>query len=97
MSSEYADPDIELMLRFQKGDEPAFEDGTDPAVLRARFLLPSMPRIFEYTWRRHMQVAARRRLVREAGASTGETIVTVGFASVGRKRLSLQYAHLEEM
>ena len=26
MSSEYADPDIELMLRFQKGDEPAFEE-----------------------------------------------------------------------
>jgi DNA helicase-2/ATP-dependent DNA helicase PcrA len=25
----------------------------------------------------------------------GDTIVTVGFASVGRKRLSLQYAHLE--
>jgi len=72
-------------------DEPAFEDGTDPAVLRARFLLPSMPRIFEYTWRRHMQVAARRRLVREAGASTGETIVTVGFADlVGFTALSQQ-------
>ncbi|MBI3826253.1 MAG: UvrD-helicase domain-containing protein [Candidatus Rokubacteria bacterium] len=27
----------------------------------------------------------------------GDTIVTVGFASVGRKRLSLQYAHLEEL
>src|SRR5437867_3859616 len=27
----------------------------------------------------------------------GDTIVTVRFASVGRKRLSLQYAHLEEM
>jgi DNA helicase-2/ATP-dependent DNA helicase PcrA len=26
-----------------------------------------------------------------------DTIVTVAFASVGRKRLSLQYAHLEEM
>jgi DNA helicase-2/ATP-dependent DNA helicase PcrA len=26
-----------------------------------------------------------------------DTIVTVGFASVGRKRLSLQYAHLEEL
>jgi DNA helicase-2/ATP-dependent DNA helicase PcrA len=26
-----------------------------------------------------------------------DTIVTVGFASVGRKRLSLQYAHLEEI
>jgi DNA helicase-2/ATP-dependent DNA helicase PcrA len=26
-----------------------------------------------------------------------DTVVTVGFASVGRKRLSLQYAHLEEL
>jgi RNA polymerase sigma-70 factor (ECF subfamily) len=26
MSSEYVDSDIELMLRFQKGDEPAFEE-----------------------------------------------------------------------
>ena len=26
-----------------------------------------------------------------------DTIVTVGFASVGRKRLSLQYAQLEEL
>ena len=26
-----------------------------------------------------------------------DTIVTVGFASIGRKRLSLQYAHLEEL
>ncbi len=27
----------------------------------------------------------------------GDVIVTVRFASVGRKRLSLQYAHLEEL
>ena len=27
----------------------------------------------------------------------GDVIVTVGFAAVGRKRLSLQYAHLEEI
>jgi DNA helicase-2/ATP-dependent DNA helicase PcrA len=26
-----------------------------------------------------------------------DTVVTVGFASVGRKRLSLQYAQLEEL
>jgi RNA polymerase sigma-70 factor (ECF subfamily) len=26
MSSDYADPDIELMLRFQEGDEAAFEE-----------------------------------------------------------------------
>jgi len=72
-------------------DEPPLEDGTEPAVLRARFLLPSMPRILEYAWRRHMQVAARRRLVREAGASSGQTTVTVGFADlVGFTALSQQ-------
>ena len=27
----------------------------------------------------------------------GDYVVTVGFASVGRKRLSVQYAHLEEL
>jgi adenylate cyclase len=71
-------------------DEPPLEDGTEPAVLRARFLLPSMPRILEYTWRRHMHVAARRRMVREAGSS-GETQVTVGFADlVGFTALSQQ-------
>ena len=26
MSSQFGDPDVELMLRFQKGDEPAFEE-----------------------------------------------------------------------
>jgi adenylate cyclase len=71
-------------------DEPVLEDGTEPAVLRARLLLPSMPRILDYAWRRHMQVAARRRMVREAGSS-GETRVTVGFADlVGFTALSQQ-------
>jgi adenylate cyclase len=71
-------------------DEPVLDDGTEPAVLRARMLLPSVPRILEYTWRHHMQVAARRRMVREAGSS-GETQVTVGFADlVGFTALSQQ-------
>jgi adenylate cyclase len=71
-------------------DEPVLEDGTEPAVLRTRLLLPSLPRILEYAWRRHMQVAARRRMVREAGSS-GETKVTVGFADlVGFTALSQQ-------
>ena len=30
-------------------------------------------------------------------ADGSDYVVTVGFASVGRKRLSVQYAHLEEM
>jgi adenylate cyclase len=71
-------------------DEPVLDDGTEAAVLRSSFLLPSMPRILEYAWRRHMQVAARRRMVREAGSS-GEAQVTVGFADlVGFTALSQQ-------
>jgi adenylate cyclase len=76
-------------------EEPTFDDGTEPAVLRARFLLPAMPRILEYTWRRHMQAAARRRLVRETGAS-GEARLTVGFADlVGFTALSQQISDHE--
>ncbi len=71
-------------------DEPVLDDGTEPGVVRAGLVLPSMPRVLEYAWRRHMQVAARRRMVREAGSS-GETQVTVGFADlVGFTALSQQ-------
>src|SRR3954468_7486657 len=72
-------------------DEPIFQDGTEPGVLRARFLIPAMPRILEYTWKRHLQVAARRRMVREAGAGDGTNIQAVGFADlVGFTALSQQ-------
>jgi len=72
-------------------DEQTLDDGTEPAVVRARYLLPAIPRILDYAWRRHMQVAARRRLVREAGASGGDSSVTVGFADlVGFTALSQQ-------
>jgi adenylate cyclase len=72
-------------------DEPTFQDGTEPGVLRARFLIPAMPRILEYTWKRHLQVAARRRMVREAGAEEGHNAQAVGFADlVGFTALSQQ-------
>ena len=72
-------------------DEPTFQDGTEPGVLRARFLIPAMPRILEYTWKRHLQVAARRRMVREAGAADGHHAQAVGFADlVGFTALSQQ-------
>ena len=73
-------------------DEPTFQDGTEPGVLRARFLVPAMPRILEYTWKRHLQVAARRRMVREAGAAEeGQHAQAVGFADlVGFTALSQQ-------
>ena len=71
-------------------DEPTFVDGTEPAVLRSRFLIPAMPQILEYTWKRHLQSAARRRMVRESAASGGYT-QSVGFADlVGFTALSQQ-------
>jgi adenylate cyclase len=77
-------------------DEPTFQDGTEPGVLRARFLIPAMPRILEYTWKRHLQVAARRRMVREAGAEQGNNEQVVGFADlVGFTALSQQLSDHE--
>ena len=77
-------------------DEPTFQDGTEPGVLRSRFLIPAMPRILEYTWKRHLQVAARRRMVREAGAAEGHNVQAVGFADlVGFTALSQQLSDHE--
>ncbi len=88
--SRIASAQIEA-IETEIDQEPAFDDGTEPAVLRARFLLPAVPRILDYTWRRHLQVAARRRMVREAGAGPESTTVTVGFADlVGFTALSQQ-------
>ena len=71
-------------------DEPTFVDGTEPAVLRSRFLIPAMPQILEYTWKRHLQSAARRRMVRETAAE-GNYAQAVGFADlVGFTALSQQ-------
>ncbi len=77
-------------------DEPTYKDGTEPGVLRTRFLVPAMPRILEYTWKRHLQVAARRRMVREAGAADGNNAQAVGFADlVGFTALSQQLSDHE--
>jgi adenylate cyclase len=77
-------------------DEPTFVDGTEPAVLRARFLLPAMPQILEYAWKRHLQSAARRRMVRETGAAEGGYVQAVGFADlVGFTALSQQLSDHE--
>lgn len=50
------------------------------AIRRGAELLPMMPRIMEFVWRRHLHDAARRRRLR---ASTGEgSNVCVGFADL---------------
>ncbi|MGQ0616073.1 MAG: adenylate/guanylate cyclase domain-containing protein [Acidimicrobiia bacterium] len=60
-------------------------DGTvemaEPALLRAGMLLPTMPKVLEYAWRRHLLAAARRRLVPQAGPA-GDVGLVVGFADM---------------
>jgi adenylate cyclase len=67
-------------------------DGTEPAVLRAGMLQTTMPQILEYAWRRHMQVAAYRRMIRDTAMIEGESAgLAVGFADlVGFTALSQQ-------
>ncbi len=52
----------------------------DRALMGAAQVLPLMPKIMDMVWRRHLGVAARRRIVR-ATAEEGE-IVCVGFADL---------------
>jgi len=62
-------------------------EGEALAVERARMLLPTVPRMLEYTWRRHLESAARRRMVREHLATderglVGQHARAVGFADL---------------
>ncbi len=58
---------------------------------RTSMLLPTIPKVLEYSWRRHLQSAARRSMVRDAMAAGGQAAVTVGFADlVGFTALSQQ-------
>ena len=63
---------------------------TEPFIVQAGQLMAVMPQIMDYTWRRHIQAAARRKMVR--GADTeGESITAVGVADiVGFTALSQQ-------
>ena len=52
--------------------------------------LPTIPRLMEYVWRRHMQAASRNRLTRNDWTASGESLA-VGFADlVGFTALSQQ-------
>lgn len=67
--------------------------GDDPraAVLRAESLLPTMPRVIEYAWRRHLQSAIRRRLAGDDVVEDGPAPRAVGFADlVGFTMISQQ-------
>ena len=77
--------DDPMMSALEVDGQPA-----EPALLRAGMLQTTMPRILEYAWRRHLQIAARNRMVRDSAGAVGATS-TVGFADlVGFTALSQQ-------
>ena len=57
------------------------EEDLVAAARRAAELLPMMPNLMEFVWRRHLGAAARRRIMRAAGETATEG-VTIGFADL---------------
>ena len=71
----------QISVRRRPGAETAPDTASaDLALLGAAQVLPLMPKIMDMVWRRHLGVAARRRIVR-ATAEEGES-VCVGFADL---------------
>jgi len=73
--------------------DPAGRAADDPELaVFAGTMLPTMTQVIEHVWRRHLQIAARRRIVRELDASEGSrSVKAVGFADmVGYTTLSQQ-------
>lgn len=61
----------------------------DPQSLSSVMLVGAVPQLLEYVWRRHMQAAARTRLLHGSGDS--DTMLAIGFADlVGFTSLSQQ-------
>ncbi len=54
---------------------------TEPFIVQAGQLMSVMPQIMDYTWRRHLRAAARRKMVRGA-LTEGESVTAVGFADI---------------
>jgi len=66
-------------------------EGDSDLAVAAGTLLPTMPRVLDYVWRRHLQASARRRITREAQSGGRPDHKTVGFADlVGFTALSQQ-------
>jgi adenylate cyclase len=67
------------------------EPDVDLAVQRAEILLPAMPKVLEYAWRRHLQSVVRLRLAQADLGDDGPPPRAVGFADlVGFTALSQQ-------
>ena len=79
--------DEDVLEAVEQGDaglealDPEVEADLVAAARRAAELLPMMPRLMEFVWRRHLGHAARRRIIR---AATEEEVddVCVGFADL---------------
>lgn len=72
--------------------DPTERAADDPELaVFAGTMLPTMTQVIEHVWRRHLQIAARRRIVRELDSGEGRDIKAVGFADlVGFTTLSQQ-------
>jgi adenylate cyclase len=80
----------EPALRAAGGLSPARVRRQEAFVTYASTLIPTLPRVMDAVWRRHLQVAARQRINREAAGADPDHVV-VGFADlVGFTALSQQ-------
>ena len=86
---------IEASMADRGHDDRAGEDDPVTPAATAGLALQLMPAVMTYAWRRHLQDAARRRLVRVAG-DEDERRAVVGFADlVGFTALSQQVSDHE--
>ncbi len=72
--------------------DPAGRAADDPELaVFSSTMLPTMAQIIEHVWRRHLQIAARRRIARELEEPDAPAVQAVGFADmVGYTTLSQQ-------
>lgn len=82
--SQQVEAMAEAEAAFANGDgELVDADDEDlvGAARRAAELLPMMPKLMEFVWRRHLGAAARRRIMRASGETSMEG-VSIGFADL---------------
>lgn len=72
--------------------DPAAHAADDPEMaVFAGAMVPTMTQVIEHVWRRHLQIAARRRIARELDSPESRDVKAVGFADlVGFTTLSQQ-------
>ncbi len=80
---------------FEQSDRRDSSSLDEAFALQASALLPTMPKVMDYVWRRHLKAAAERRMVRlSAGGSDDRSVI--GFADlVGFTALSQQVSAQE--